>query len=123
MTLICEYCQSACAAGLLKCPNCSAPINAVATPGSDYRHCPFCKRKLLALASPACNYCGRRLPEEYIKAREGDWQRLTEAGGTRTDPQLAAKVDEMLRHTARRDHHDSSLADLLSVGDLTDLFS
>jgi hypothetical protein len=123
MTLTCEYCTSPCASGLLKCPNCGAPINGFAAPGSDYRHCPFCQRKLLALGSPACNYCGRRLPDEYIKAREGDLQRLTELRSKQTDPQLAAKVDEMLRHTARRDHRESSLADLLNIGDLTDLFS
>jgi hypothetical protein len=123
MTLTCEYCKSACAASLLKCPNCGAPISGFAAPAADYRHCPFCHRKLLALASPACNYCGRRLPDEYIKAREGDLQRLTELDGHSTDPQLATKVDEMLRHTALEGHRDSSLADLLSIGDLTDLFS
>ena len=123
MTLICEYCKSACAAGLLKCPNCSAPINGSAAPASDYRHCPFCQRKLLALGSPACNYCGRRLPDDYIKAREGDLQRLTELDGHSTDPQLAAKLDTLVRQTARRDHEKSSLADLFSIADPTDLFS
>jgi hypothetical protein len=123
MTQICEYCKSPCAASLLKCPNCSAPLSGVAAPATDYRHCPFCQRKLLALASPACNYCGRRLPDDYIQAREGDLHRLTEMRGNQADPQLTAKVDEMLRHTARRDHRDSSLADLLNIGDLTDLFS
>ena len=77
MTVTCEYCQSPCKTGLLKCPNCSAPLGATPVPGVDYRHCPYCRRMLLALGSPACNYCGRRLPEEYIKAREGDLQRLT----------------------------------------------
>src|SRR4051812_9469420 len=123
MTLICEYCKSACAASLLKCPNCSAPLSGVAAPASDYRHCPFCQRKLLALGSPACNYCGRRLPDDYIKAREGDLHRITEIRGDPPDAQLTAKVDEMLRHTARRDRRDSSLADVLSIGYLTDLFS
>jgi Zn-finger nucleic acid-binding protein len=125
MTLICEYCQSPCAAGLLKCPNCSAPLNARAEAGVDYRHCPFCRRMLLALGSPACNYCGRRLPEEYIKAREGDLQRLTELDGHTPDPQLTAKLDTILRQTARRDRHRSPLADLfsISIGDPSDPFS
>jgi hypothetical protein len=30
----------------------------------------------LALASPACSYCGRRLPKDYIKARTEDLQRI-----------------------------------------------
>jgi hypothetical protein len=123
MTLICEYCKSRCAANQLKCPNCSAPLSGGAASGTDYRHCPFCQRKLLALGSPACNYCGRRLPDDYIEAREGDLHRLTELNGSPTDPQLAARVDEMLRHTARGEHRETSLADLLIAGDLTDLFS
>ena len=78
---------------------------------------------LLALGSPACNYCGRRLPEEYIKAREGDLQRLTELDGHTPDPQLTAKLDTILRQTARRDRDRSPLADLfgISIGDPTDL--
>ena len=115
MTSICEYCQSPCAAGLLKCPNCGAPISAKAAPGADYRHCPYCRRALLALGSPACNYCGRRLPDEYIKAREGDLQRLTEVDGHKPDPQLNAKLDTILRQTTRRDRRESTLADLFGI--------
>lgn len=122
MTLTCEYCKSPCAAGLLKCPSCSAPLDVAAAPATDYRHCPFCRRRLLALGSPACNYCGRRLPDDYIKAREGDLHRLTELGNQPADAQVTAKVDEILRRTTRRGHHESSLADLFGIGDPTDLF-
>ena len=87
-TLTCEYCQGVCEAGPLKCPNCSAPLNPSARPATDYRRCPSCQRKLLALGSPACNYCGQRLPEDYIKAHEAHGMqrpvsvhgRLTRAG-------------------------------------------
>jgi hypothetical protein len=122
MTLTCQYCQSPCAADLLKCPNCSAPIPTKVMSAADYRHCPFCRRVLLALGSPACNYCGRRLPEEYIKAREGDLQRLTTLDGHTPDPQLSVKLETILRQTARRDHRESSLADLFDITDPADLF-
>jgi DNA-directed RNA polymerase subunit RPC12/RpoP len=123
MMLICEYCKGTCAAGLLKCSNCGAPLAPAAAPATDYRHCPFCRRRLLALGSPACNYCGRRLPEDYIKAREGDLQRLAELEGHSPDPQLTAKLDTILRQTTRRDHHESPLADLFGLGELNDPFS
>ena len=122
MTLICEYCQSPCKTGLLKCPNCSAPLGATTAPTVDYRHCPYCRRMLLALGSPACNYCGRRLPEDYIKAREADLHRLTELDGHAPDPQLSAKLDTILRRTTRRDNRESPLADLfgITLGDPND---
>ncbi|MFL6277132.1 MAG: hypothetical protein ACJ74G_18265 [Blastocatellia bacterium] len=80
---------------------------------------------LLALGSPACNYCGRRLPEDYIKAREADLHRLTELDNHAPDPQLSAKLDTILRRTTRRDNRESSLADLFSIsmGDSSDPFS
>ena len=77
---------------------------------------------LLALGSPACNYCGRRLPEDYIKAREADLHRLTELDGHAPDPQLSAKLDTILRRTTRRDNRESPLADLfgITLGDPND---
>jgi hypothetical protein len=77
---------------------------------------------LLALGSPACNYCGRRLPDEYIRAREGDLQRLTTLDGHTPDPQLSAKLDTIVRQTARRDNRQSSLAELFDITDPADLF-
>ncbi|HVF58176.1 MAG TPA: hypothetical protein VM934_18650 [Pyrinomonadaceae bacterium] len=73
----CDYCDGACRAGETKCSNCGAPFNS--SGGPDYRYCPHCKRRLLALGSPACNYCGRSLPENYVKAREAIRQRIDEA--------------------------------------------
>jgi hypothetical protein len=51
-------------------------VNHLGVSALDYRRCPFCSRKLLALASPACSYCGRRLPQEYIAAHEADLRRM-----------------------------------------------
>ena len=75
---------------------------------------------LLALGSPACNYCGRRLPEDYIKAREADLHRLTELDNHAPDPQLTAKLDTILRRTTRRDNRESSLADLFGISIVDD---
>ncbi|HEV8485559.1 MAG TPA: hypothetical protein VGV87_18600 [Blastocatellia bacterium] len=56
--------------------SCGAPVNHLGVTALDYRRCPFCSRKLLALASPACSYCGRRLPQDYIAAHEADLRRM-----------------------------------------------
>src|SRR5262249_34476980 len=82
----CSYCKGAVAESDLNCPNCGAPLEPGDTSAKDFRVCPFCNRRLLALASPACNYCGRRLPEDFIKAREGDLHRVTEIN----DPHLGS---------------------------------
>ncbi|HJQ26668.1 MAG TPA: hypothetical protein VKA60_22315 [Blastocatellia bacterium] len=95
-------------------------MSAKAVPGGDYRHCPFCRRVLLALGSPACNYCGRRLPEEYIKARESDLHRLNDVDAHTTDAQVSAKLDTILRRTTRRDRDRSSLADLFGISIVDD---
>ena len=71
----CDYCQATSRDDATKCENCGAPLSADGTP-PDYRFCPFCKRRLLALGSPACNYCGRALPESYVKAREATLKRI-----------------------------------------------
>ena len=76
--MTCDYCKSSIHEGGLKCENCGAPISLDGSILSDFRSCPICHRKLLALASPACSYCGRRLPDEYIKARESDLRRIME---------------------------------------------
>ena len=97
---------------MLKCPNCSAPVSPSATPVADYRHCPACRRQLLALGSPACSYCGRRLPDEFIKARESDMHRISNLQNLKAD----------LPFSKQNHRRDVSLADLLT-GNLTDLFS
>jgi predicted amidophosphoribosyltransferase len=71
----CDYCQATSKDGVTKCENCGAPLNADGPP-PDHRFCPFCKRRLLALGSPTCNYCGRALPESYVKAREATLKRI-----------------------------------------------
>jgi len=76
MRLRCDYCQSECDPGAERCVSCGAPVNHLGVTALDYRRCPFCSRKLLALASPACSYCGRRLPQEYIAAHEADLRRM-----------------------------------------------
>lgn len=75
----CAYCQNVHVEGATKCHNCGAPLDADAQHAPDYRFCPHCHRRLLALGSPACNYCGRALPDNYIKAREAIFNRINEA--------------------------------------------
>ena len=77
MSRTCDYCQSAVGEGAAKCPNCGAA--AVPREAPDFRFCPHCKRRLLALGSPACNYCGRALPEDYVRARDALWQKVSKA--------------------------------------------
>ena len=72
MSYRCEYCQSPCGDAETHCQNCGAPLTHAAPQGTDFRICPFCSHRLLALGSPACSYCGHRLPDEYIKAREAE---------------------------------------------------
>jgi hypothetical protein len=85
MTPDCAYCGAAAKEGTTVCEHCGAPRAALPAE-TDFRHCPFCKRKLLALASPACSYCGKRLPDEYIKAREADLRRIADIGEIGVDP-------------------------------------
>ncbi|HWS87241.1 MAG TPA: hypothetical protein VN282_09770 [Pyrinomonadaceae bacterium] len=75
--MTCDYCQGVMEEGAAKCPNCGAAAAAREAP--DFRFCPYCKRRLLALGSPACNYCGRALPEEYVRARDALWQKVSQA--------------------------------------------
>jgi hypothetical protein len=76
----CDYCHGAQPEGATRCAACGAPLDRDAPP-PDYRACPFCRRRLVALASPACNYCGRALPESYVKARQRLMTQITEASG------------------------------------------
>ncbi len=117
----CEYCQSANDEGALKCVNCGAPIRQAAP---DFRACPYCRRRLLALASPNCSYCGRRLPEHFLKVRESDLRRLHKTTDKEENNEVSTKVDELIRRTAgNKLDRNHSLLDLLDFSDLTDLFS
>jgi NAD-dependent SIR2 family protein deacetylase len=81
MDSTCEYCHSHNEAVLTNCKNCGAPLPMVSGSLGTSRHvheCPVCGRKLLALASPNCNYCGERLPQDYITAREADLKRIND---------------------------------------------
>jgi hypothetical protein len=81
MTRNCDYCQGVLENGATKCANCGAAVGE--REETDFRFCPHCKRRLLALGSPACNYCGRALPEEFIRAREHMWQRVNDVNAGR----------------------------------------
>jgi predicted amidophosphoribosyltransferase len=123
MTYACEYCQGNIAQDALKCPNCGAPVSQTMAQGRDYRLCPFCARKLLALGSPACSYCGRRLPDEYIKEREAQLRRMSEVENQEIIGEAGKKVDGMIRQTGRlRRDKRSSTFDFSDILDLTDLF-
>src|SRR5919199_6534220 len=103
MPLTCEYCHGALEEGATKCENCGAAVGE--REATDFRFCPFCKRRLLALGSPACNYCGRALPEEYVRAREQMWQRVNEVGAGHADEDereaLENETDEAIRRALK----------------------
>src|SRR6201989_3019578 len=103
MNQTCEYCQSAIEEDATKCGNCGASLGE--REAKDFRFCPFCRRRLLALGSPACNYCGRALPEEFIKAREQMWQRVNEvsAGHATEDERetLENESDDAMRRALK----------------------
>jgi hypothetical protein len=71
----------------------------------DFRFCPFCKRRLLALGSPACNYCGRALPEEFVKAREALLERVSDVSEGHASPEeieeLEKESDDAMRRALR----------------------
>lgn len=87
----CDYCHGALGEGATKCANCGA---AVAGEPRDFRFCPHCKRRLLALGSPACNYCGRALPEDYVRAREALRQRVSDAAGGKATPEELEELEK-----------------------------
>src|SRR5207302_11272069 len=100
MSSTCEYCHSVIEEGATKCENCGASLEE--REATDFRFCPFCKRRLLALGSPACNYCGHRLPDTYIKAREGDLNRLIQVKEGEETNEVGRKVNELFRENLRR---------------------
>ena|SRR6185295_15989330 len=116
--LKCEYCNSAIRRTSSRCESCGAPVNVEAA-AADFRTCPFCRRKLIALGSPACNYCGRRLPDEYIKTREADLNRLNEVESGGEVKQADSRIQEFLQQASRR--HRPSSAGLVDVSILIDL--
>lgn len=76
--MVCEYCRGTLGADSSKCQNCGAPTDMWRATGPDFRVCPHCTRRLISLGSPACNYCGRRLPDSYLQAREQTKRRIEE---------------------------------------------
>jgi DNA-directed RNA polymerase subunit RPC12/RpoP len=103
----------------LKCQNCGAPVSLGPETTSDFRTCPFCHRKLLALASPACSYCGRRLPESYIKAREADFRRVAELNEGDRQTEDEGLVNEILGRNSRGKRGGLSL---FGLGDIAGFF-
>jgi len=101
--LICDYCQCVLEEGAAKCANCGAAPGTREAP--DFRFCPHCKRRLLALGSPACNYCGRALPEDYVRARDALWQKVSDAGAGKATPEeleeLERESDDALKRALK----------------------
>lgn len=96
--MTCDYCQSVVEEGAAKCANCGAAAGA--REATDFRFCPHCKRRLLALGSPACNYCGRALPEEYVRARDALWQKVNQASPEELE-ELGQDGDEALKRALK----------------------
>lgn len=124
MTLTCDYCSGPIGEGEMKCGNCGAPFVHDDAALPDFRFCPFCRRKLLALGSPACNYCGRRLPDAYLKAREGDLKRLTQVKEGEETSDVGRKVNELFRENLRRKRGSSSWSlGAIDIAGFFDIFS
>jgi hypothetical protein len=120
----CLYCKSICEDGLLKCQNCGAPGISEEATTFDARSCPYCRRKLLALASPACNYCGLKLPEHFIRKREEQLRRIGQMNDASRRGETKDKIDEVLRIAEKHDRkRGGSMLDQVNWADLTDLFS
>ncbi|HYH87572.1 MAG TPA: hypothetical protein VEX60_19105 [Pyrinomonadaceae bacterium] len=103
MRATCDYCHSALEKDATKCASCGASQGV--REATDYRFCPFCKRRLLALGSPACNYCGRALPEDFVKTREAIRQRINDVNaGNASDEEIEAlerDSDDAMRRALR----------------------
>jgi len=121
MTLTCNYCGSSVGDSDKYCASCGAPVAQDQSQLPDFRSCPFCHRRLLALGSPACSYCGKRLPDEYITARDADLKRVAEIRDGAETKEIGRKVDELIRQTARG--RSSSSLGVFDITSLTDLFS
>ena len=100
MAAICDYCRGVLEEGAAKCANCGA--SAGAGEPRDFRLCPHCKRRLLALGSPACNYCGRALPEDYVRTREALWQKVSRAGAGKISPEELEELEKGSDDALRR---------------------
>ena len=115
MPATCEYCHGAYEEGATKCANCGAAAGPREAP--DFRFCPYCRRRLVALGSPACNYCGKALPADFVEARERAWQRINDAASGRATPEeleaLENSGDDDLRRALRSlfDLNDKSRRD------------
>jgi len=124
MTLTCDYCSGPIGEGEMKCGNCGAPFVPHDAALPDFRVCPFCRRKLLALGSPACNYCGHRLPDAFIKVREGDLNRLIHVKDGGEMSEVSRKVNELFRENLRRKRGSSSWSlGGIDIAGFFDLFS
>jgi predicted amidophosphoribosyltransferase len=108
MSRNCDYCHGALDDGATKCANCGAAVGE--REATDFRFCPHCKRRLLALGSPACNYCGRALPEEFVRAREQMWQRVNDVS--------AGHADEDDKEALENDSDDAMRRALKALFDL-----
>jgi len=100
MALTCDYCHSVLEEGTTKCENCGASVGEMEA--ADFRFCPFCKRRLLALGSPACNYCGRALPEDFVKARESLRQRVSDVSEGHASEEEIRELEEESDDAMRR---------------------
>jgi RNA polymerase subunit RPABC4/transcription elongation factor Spt4 len=110
MPLVCEYCHSVLEKDATKCASCGASQGV--RDATDFRFCPFCKRRLLALGSPACNYCGRALPEDFMKAREALWERINDVGAGRASDEEIEELERESDDAMRR-----ALKSLFDIGD------
>jgi hypothetical protein len=97
----------------MKCANCAAPVPASVT-APDLRFCPHCHKRLLALGSPACNHCGLKLPDSYVRAKQAGLQRVNELAPSTEAPDTEKSVAEALGIAAASDRNDDSLEDLVT---------
>ena len=110
MPVTCEYCHGALGEGATKCANCGAAVGAGEAP--DYRFCPYCRRRLVALGSPACNYCGRALPADFVRARDALWQKVSDAGAGKATPEELEELEKNSDDALKR-----ALKALFDLGD------
>jgi hypothetical protein len=112
MPMTCEYCHSVLEEGATKCANCGASAGEREAP--DYRFCPFCKRRLVALGSPACNYCGRALPQDFVKTRDALFQRVSDVSTGHASEEEIKELEKESDDAMRR-----ALRSLLDLKDRT----